>query len=153
MSLDRGRGGHSFPRSLNPIQTVLPQSVLSLTQLSVGLPKTDHLGKRSVQPSFFPTVEMGAGNMMKPHRFCFQDCLSGSMVKNPPVDVGDVGSIPGSRRHGGRIPWRKAWQPTPVFWPGESHRKAWCVIVHEATNSRVDLATKQHLPPTHVRFI
>ena len=23
----------------------------------------------------------------------------------------------------GKIPWRKAWQPTPVFWPGESHRR------------------------------
>ena len=21
----------------------------------------------------------------------------------------------------GKIPWRKAWQPTPVFFPGESH--------------------------------
>ena len=21
----------------------------------------------------------------------------------------------------GRIPWRKSWQPTPVFFPGESH--------------------------------
>ena len=21
----------------------------------------------------------------------------------------------------GKIPWRKAWQPTPVFWPGEFH--------------------------------
>ena len=21
----------------------------------------------------------------------------------------------------GKIPWRKAWQPTPVFLPGESH--------------------------------
>ena len=20
----------------------------------------------------------------------------------------------------GKIPWRRAWQPTPVFWPGES---------------------------------
>ena len=20
----------------------------------------------------------------------------------------------------GKIPWRKTWQPTPVFWPGES---------------------------------
>ena len=20
-----------------------------------------------------------------------------------------------------KIPWRRAWQPTPVFWPGESH--------------------------------
>ena len=23
----------------------------------------------------------------------------------------------------GRIPWRRAWQPTPVFLPGESHRQ------------------------------
>ena len=23
----------------------------------------------------------------------------------------------------GKIPWRKAWQPTPVFLPGESHRQ------------------------------
>ena len=22
---------------------------------------------------------------------------------------------------GGKIPWRRAWQPTPVFLPGESH--------------------------------
>ena len=40
------------------------------------------------------------------------------VVKNPPFnarDVRDVGSIPG------KIPWRRAWQPTPVFLPGESH--------------------------------
>src|SRR5574340_1189981 len=23
----------------------------------------------------------------------------------------------------GKIPWRRAWQPTPVFLPGESHRE------------------------------
>jgi len=23
----------------------------------------------------------------------------------------------------GKIPWRRAWQPTPVFFPGESHRQ------------------------------
>ena len=27
----------------------------------------------------------------------------------------DLGSLPGT------LPWRRAWQPTPVFWPGESH--------------------------------
>ena len=31
--------------------------------------------------------------------------------------AGAVGSIPGL----GRLPWRRAWQPTPVFLPGESH--------------------------------
>ena len=32
-------------------------------------------------------------------------------------DMRDVGSIPGF----GRFPWRRAWQPTPVFLLGESH--------------------------------
>ena len=41
----------------------------------------------------------------------------GSVVKNPPANAGDLGSIPGS----GRFPWRKKWQPTPVFFPGKSH--------------------------------
>ena len=33
------------------------------------------------------------------------------------VDTRDLGSIPGS----GRSPWRRKWQPTPVFLPGKSH--------------------------------
>ena len=40
------------------------------------------------------------------------------MVKNPPVNAGDirdVGLIPGV----GRIPWRWAWKPIPVFLPEE----------------------------------
>ena len=42
--------------------------------------------------------------------------------------AGDPGSIPGSEK----IPWRREWQPTPVFLPGESHvRGAWQAIVHE----------------------
>ena len=42
------------------------------------------------------------------------------MVKNPLANKGglrDKDSIPGF----GKIPWRKSWQPTPVFLPGESH--------------------------------
>ena len=39
------------------------------------------------------------------------------MVKNPPTNAGDV-------RHRfdpwvRKIPWRRNWQPTPVFLPGE----------------------------------
>ena len=31
----------------------------------------------------------------------------------------------------GKIPWRRAWQPTPVFLPGESHdRGAWRARIH-----------------------
>ena len=39
----------------------------------------------------------------------------GSVVEYPPANAGDAGSILGS----GRFPWRRAWQPTPVFLPGE----------------------------------
>ena len=37
----------------------------------------------------------------------------GSVVENPPANAGDASSIPGL----GRFPWRRAWQPTPVFLP------------------------------------
>ena len=55
-----------------------------------------------------------------------QECVpigkltSDSVVKNPPADArdsGDVGLIPWV----GKIPWRRIWQPPPVFLPGESH--------------------------------
>ena len=42
------------------------------------------------------------------------------MVKNPLANAGDVrdaGFDPWIRK----IPWWRAWQPTPVFLPGESH--------------------------------
>ena len=42
------------------------------------------------------------------------------LVKIPPAnagDVRDVGSIPGLDQ----IPWRKKWQPIPVFLPGEPY--------------------------------
>ena len=44
----------------------------------------------------------------------------GSVVKNALANAeaaGDLGLIPGS----GRFPWRREWQPTPVFLPGEFH--------------------------------
>ena len=41
----------------------------------------------------------------------------GSGVKNLPTHVGDVGLIPGL----GRFPWKRKWQPTPVFLPGKPH--------------------------------
>ena len=43
----------------------------------------------------------------------------GIVVKNPPVNAGDIREaalIPGI----GKIPWKKEWQPIPVFLPGES---------------------------------
>ena len=41
------------------------------------------------------------------------------VIKNPTTNAGEV------KRHGFnpwvKIPWRRKWQPTPVFLPGESH--------------------------------
>ena len=36
----------------------------------------------------------------------------------------------------GKIPWRRAWQLTPVFLPGKLHgQRTWWAIVHRVTNS------------------
>ena len=48
---------------------------------------------------------------------CLWGFPGGSEVKASTSDAGDLGLIPGS----GRFPWRRKWQPTPVFLPGESH--------------------------------
>ena len=42
------------------------------------------------------------------------------MVKNLPASAGD-GKRLGFDPWVGKTPWRRAWQPTPVFLPGESH--------------------------------
>ena len=37
----------------------------------------------------------------------------------------------------GKIPCRRAWQPTPVFFPGESHgQEAWWATIHGIAKSR-----------------
>ena len=41
----------------------------------------------------------------------------GSDGKESAYSAGDWGLIPGSER----FPWRKGWQPTPAFLPGEFH--------------------------------
>ena len=42
------------------------------------------------------------------------------VVKNAPVNAGDI-KRPGFHPWVGKIPWRRAWQSTPVFLPGEFH--------------------------------
>ena len=36
----------------------------------------------------------------------------------------------------GKIPWRRAWQPTPVFFPGESHAQR-CLMDYRPQDSKV----------------
>ena len=42
------------------------------------------------------------------------------MVKNLPAEVGEV-KKQGFDPWVGKIPWRRAWQPTPVFLPEAPH--------------------------------
>ena len=44
------------------------------------------------------------------------------VVKNPPANAGDIRELVQSLDIR-EIPWRRAWQPTPVFLPGRSHRQ------------------------------
>ena len=48
------------------------------------------------------------------------DFPGGTVIKNPPVNAGDVRDM----NWVGKIPWRRAWQPTPenpmdigAWWP------------------------------------
>ena len=42
-----------------------------------------------------------------------------------------------------KIPWRRKWQPTLIFFPGKSHvRGAWWVIVHGVAKSQVQFSDK-----------
>ena len=62
------------------------------------------------------------------------------------------------RSHGfnpwsGKIPWRRKWQPTPVFLPGEPMgRAAQCATV-QGVRVRHDLATEQQQEKTPERDI
>ena len=46
-----------------------------------------------------------------------------------------------------KIPWRRAWQTTPVFWPGweiMKDREAWGTSVHRAARSQTWLNNHHH---------
>ena len=62
---------------------------------------------------------------MQNDKFCEENKTSNVMegasqvalvVKKTPANAGDL-------REFGKIPWRRAQQPTPVFLPGESHEQ------------------------------
>ena len=69
---------------------------------------------------------------------CFSGFPGGSDGKNLPGSAGDPGSIPE------KIPWRREWQPTPVFLLENSmDRGAWWATVHGVTESQIRLS-EQH---------
>ena len=44
------------------------------------------------------------------------------IVKTPPANAGNMIRL-GFNPWVGKIPWRREWQPIPVFLPAESHRQ------------------------------
>ena len=68
------------------------------------------------------------------------------VVKNPPAsarDVREAGSIHrGFSSWVGKILWRKTWQPTPVFLPGESPHGQRSLAGYSPQGHRHDWATK-----------
>ena len=56
------------------------------------------------------------------------------MGKESGCNAGDLGSTPGL----GRFPWRREWQPTSVFLPGEfCGQRKWWATVHGVTKSQM----------------
>ena len=67
--------------------------------------------------SFLPFLRPCYCSDLKAFFYYYVGFPGSSEVKAFACNVGDPGLIPGW----GRFPWRRKWQPTPVFLPGESH--------------------------------
>ena len=53
----------------------------------------------------------------------------------------------------GKIPWRRKWQPTPVFLPGEFHGQR-CLVVYSLWDCKESDMTKHtHNTHTHSNFL
>ena len=121
-------GWHILPprTSMMLDQTVISQS--SSTQDHRGTPSTDKysflLGKlvfedSGPQPFLAPETSFVEGNFFTDQgdRWFGGDDSDGSVGKKSACNV----SRPGFNPWVGKILWRRAWQPTPVFLPEESH--------------------------------
>ena len=71
----------------------------------------------------------------------------GLVVKNPPANAGDT-RLTGFDPWVGKIPWRRKWQPSPVFLPGKSHGQrslvGYCPLGHKESDTTKGLSTHTH---------
>ena len=70
------------------------------------------------------------------------------VVKNLPAkaeDVRDMGLIPGV----GKIPWRRAWQPTLVYLPGEHHGQRSLMVYSPQGHKESDMTKATEHTRTH----
>ena len=64
----------------------------------------------------------------------------GAVVKNPPANAGDAGSIPGL----GKIPQGRKWQPTPIFLTRKSHGQRSQVGYSSWGHKKSDMTEHEH---------
>ena len=65
----------------------------------------------------------------------------GSEVKASAWNAGDPDSF---HPWVGKIPWRRKWQPTPVFLPGESHGRRSLVGYSPRGRKELDMTERLH---------
>ena len=81
----------------------------------------------------------------KMYVFCLYKYLQSAALEGLPRWLSTKESACQSRGQGfdpwvGKIPWRRKWQPTPVFLPGHlMDRGAWWATVHGVTKSRTQV--------------
>ena len=89
--------------------------------------------------------------LFTPEQYMYKGFPGDSDGKEPACNAGDLGLIPVRK-----IPWKRKWQPTPIFLPGESHQQRslagyspWCCKESDTTEwlSTNDICTN------HVSFI
>ena len=69
----------------------------------------------------------------------YMDFQVALVVKNPPANAEDIKRC-GFQIWVRKIPWRRAWQPTPVLLPGESHgQRSLAATVHGVTKNQTQL--------------
>ena len=69
------------------------------------------------------------------------------LVRNPPANA--LGFDPWV----GKIPWRRKWQPTPVFLPGKSHGQRSLTGYSPWSHKELDMTEPTHVfAHTHTRY-
>ena len=85
---------------------------------------TDHEQKGKIQISYWRIKQENYFFFTKDRSVGFP---GGSDCKISACNVGDLVR---------KIPWRREWQPTPIFLPGEFHGQSqWTATVHGVTQS------------------
>ena len=78
--------------------------------------------------------------------YCALDFPDGSDGKESVCKAGNLGSL-----WVGKILWRREWQPTPIFMPGESHGQRSLGVYSPWGRKELDTTEQLTLSPWHDR--